>query len=205
MQRVLRQSAFTLIEIMSVIVIMGIIAALLVLAARGARQRAALDAAKAGVSYIADRIEAYRSKRGELPPDLSTLPDYTTEMEIYQTLNSWGFTVTPQKQVDPWGNPYIIVLQGDYGTVFPIATGTSGYNGVPFGKMGGMYVPGGIDQAKEVHSGDPLTTSAYLDEANSFQVISAGPDGLISRDNREETQDIDGDGASVNADNIRNW
>ncbi len=194
-----RQSAkgFTLVEIMTVIAIMGVIAALLVMAARGARQSSDADAAKAGVAFVSSKIEQYIAKRGELPPDLSYVanplepaPHVTTEVEIYTTLNQWGYSVPPEKQVDPWGNPYIIVLKRDYNVVFPLTAGTD-YASLPFLKMANMYVPSG-DQEKDI-----LDTGGfpYNDGANSVQVICAGPDGKVSRLGSDTT----------NSDNLTNW
>ncbi len=191
---------------MSVIVIMGIIISLLVVASKGARQRADMEAAKAGVTFIATKIDAFMGKKlGELPSDPNS-DGITTELEIYETLAEWALEVPLEKRVDPWGNPYIIVFDRDYGDDFPLVTGTPGYNTEPYVRMAGMYRPLlAADAPKEIHSGDPATTDAYNRESGQFQVISAGPDGLLSRDNREETADIDGDGLSVNADNLTNW
>ena len=207
--RIRRTSSFTLIEILAVIVIMGIVAALLVMAAKGARQRADLDAAKANIAFIAGKIDAYKAKRGQLPPNLNPgagpgMDSYTTEQEIYQTLAEWGLTVPPEKQLDPWRQPFIIVFQRDYGVSFPIDGSLAPYNVRPWNKIGLMYVNGG-PSPKEIHEGDPLTTRPYLGETDSYQIISAGPDGLLSRDDGERTGDPDGDGRSVNADNLTNW
>ena len=209
---------------MSVIVIMGIIAALLLVAAKGARVKAQIEAAKADITYIASKIDAYKEKRGELPSDLNG-DGTTSELEIHKTLSEWGFAVPEKKRIDPWGNPYIIVLGRDYPNNFPIFTHlgppppgvpSSGYEPViandtdnakiyepsvlgrpnPFSKIETMYRPVVVaDAPKEIHRGAPATTPAFLDQPDAFQVISAGPDGLLSRDN----------GMDVNADNLTNW
>lgn len=192
---------FTLLEILVVIAIMTVIAGLLVAAAIGARRKADSDAAQAGVTYIAAQIQAYFDKRGQLPPDTDG-NGFTTEVEIYNTLGEWGFAVPEAKRVDPWSNPYVIVLRygqtADYGVVFPIATGGAIYSTPPYDRIGDMYAPPPVvpaDSAKEIHIGDPATTLPYNDMANGFQVISAGPDGYISRNGTND----------VNSDNFTNW
>ena len=192
-----RERAFTLIEILAVLAIMSVIAGLLVAAAVGARRKADNDRAESGISYIAAQIEAYHNKRGQLPPDTNE-DGITTEFEIYQTLAQWNFPVPAERQVDPWGNPYVVVLQRDYTQPFPVVTGGAGtgYDTPPFDKIQYMYavapaVPG--DTAKEIHNGVPAT--AFNGQINGFQVISAGPDGYLSQN---------GDDA-VNADNFVNW
>jgi general secretion pathway protein G len=197
-----RDKGFTLIELMAVITIMAIIAALLVAAATGARRNAMTDRARADVKFIASKIDAYRNKRGEMPPDLNA-DGVTTEMEIYQTLDQWGYTVPEDKKVDPWGNPYIIVLQRDYGADFNLSGASMGYNATPFVKMQNMYrpVPAGI-KTKAIHKGLPPLTSdtCYENQDNGYQVLSAGPDGKVCR--YDSPTDPDG---TYDADNITNW
>ena len=183
---------FTLIEILAVLAIVSVMAGLLVMAAKGARKRADIDAAKAGVSFVAAKIDAYRNKRGDLPPDLGgpAVPAVTTEFEIYKTLDKWGFAVPPDKQVDPWGNPYIIVLDRDYGAPFNM-NAPPDYTTPPFNKMAGMYSTA-VPQPKEIQD---AATNPYNNENGGFQVISAGLDGLVSQTGSDD----------VNADNFVNW
>jgi len=190
--------AFTLVELMAVMVIMSIVAGLLIAAAIGARKKADADAARAGVTYITAQIEAYYNKRGQLPPNLNeSMDSFTTEAEIYQTLNEWNFPVPPEKQVDPWGNPFIIILDRDYGVNFPLQSGGTCYSTPPFNKMYAMYdpAPAAPDDPKEIHEGDPTTEPSYNDQRDGFQVISAGPDGRLGRNGAND----------YNADNFTNW
>lgn len=104
------------------------------------------------------------------------------------------------------GNPYIIVLSRDYGKDFPIVSGavTGEYTSPPFSKEKDMYDTA-VDMPKEIHDGDPTTEPAYMDEYDGYQIISAGEDGQVRRDNGEVTTDVDGNGYSDNADNFTNW
>lgn len=217
-----KRRGFTLTEMLAVLIIMSIIAALIVVAAKGAQKKAAYEAAKAGVQFISSQIDAYKNKRGELPPNLNA-DSVTTEAEIYQTLKQWGFEVPDSKRIDPWGNPYVIVFSRDYTSAsnpgtFPLATRdpSSGYdnpyavpNGTPIAnpcwRIGALYSPwqasptAWLDQAKEIHNGDPATAPAYMNQTDGYQVISAGPDGKIA------TRDDVDPGMTINADNVTNW
>lgn len=198
--------AFTLVELLAVLAIMTIIAGLLVTGAVGLRRKADRDAAAAGVTLISSKIESYFNKRGQLPPNLNpgsapTDDNFTDEDEIYKTLSEWGFGVSDKRRVDPWGNPYVIILDRDYEVNFPLQSGEACYSTPPFHKIYGMYdpPPGAPDDRKTFHVGDPIidpTTDPHNIQANGFQVISAGPDGKLSRDGT----DLD-----VNGDNLTNW
>ncbi len=191
-----RKLAFTLVEILAVLAIMTIIAGLLLAASMGARRRADSDAAQAGVDFISSQIEAYYNRRGQLPPDLNE-DGITTEAEIYHTLDEWNFPVPPARRVDPWGNPFVIVLQRDYGEVFPIVTGgpDGDYNRAPFNRIREMY-GATADMPKDLYRGDP--TNPFNDSVLNFQVISAGPSGRIVRDVEDDPYDY-------STDNFVNW
>lgn len=194
--------AFTLIELLAVLAIMTIIAGLLVTGAVGLRRKASRDAADAGVTLISSKLESYFNKRGQLPPNLNPGSDsFTDEDEIYTTLSEWGFDILDKQRVDPWGNPYVIILFGDYNVNFPLQSGGGCYSTPPFSKIYGMYVPtpGAPDDLKALRVGDPIidpTTDRQNSQLNGFQVISAGPDGKLS---------MDGTNLDVNGDNLTNW
>ena len=180
-----RAKGFTLIELLAVIVIMSIIAGLVIYAAAGARKKAQIDAAKAGIARIAMRIDQYRAKRGALPEDPAGLTD---EDFVFEKLNAWGFNVSPREQLDPWDSPFIIVFRTDYEK-----NDASGSNFFALtGKMAEMY--DSVSTYKDVYSDDD-PNKPYLDQQGSYQIISAGPDGFISRNNLD----------AVNVDNLSNW
>ncbi len=198
--------AFTLIELLAVLAIMTIIAGLLTAGAVGLRRKADRDAAAAGVTLISSKIESYFNKRDQLPPNLNPgsgagQDDFTDEVEIYRTLSEWGFGVLDKQRVDPWGNPYVIIFLDDYEVNFPLQSGGACYTTPPFDRMYGMFVPppAAPDDRKELRVGDPIidpTTDTHNSQADGFQVISAGPDGKLSRD---------GTNLDVNGDNLTNW
>lgn len=199
-----KRQGFTLIELLAVIVIMTVVAGLLVVAATGARKRSINDAAGAGVQFISSQIDAYVNERGKLPPDTNG-DGITTEVEIYDTLDEWGFAVPADKQVDPWGNPCIIVLDRDYYENFPLFTGGLIYvtPNPPFDRMPDMYEPPlAADEPKTLHVGPPATDDPYNNHSGGYQVISAGTDGKVCRDN---TWINPLTGARPNADNFTNW
>ncbi len=63
-----KRNAFTLVEMLTVVIIIGILAALLSNAVIGARKRARIAAQKMEIEQLALAMEAYRTKFGEYPP-----------------------------------------------------------------------------------------------------------------------------------------
>lgn len=124
------RGAFTLIELLIVIAILGILMALLFPAVDGALDAAKKAQAKNDVTQIATAITAYETEYGRLPLPTSTTVDTTllavltggsnvnnprqiVFMEVGAAkkgksgTNSKGF-------VDPWDNPYKIKMDEDY-------------------------------------------------------------------------------------------
>jgi prepilin-type N-terminal cleavage/methylation domain-containing protein len=66
-----RRQGFTLIEVLTVIIIISILAALLIPAIGGAVRRAKTAAMRMEVEGLSQAIEAYNSKYGDYPPDFS--------------------------------------------------------------------------------------------------------------------------------------
>jgi prepilin-type N-terminal cleavage/methylation domain-containing protein len=67
------EGGFTLIELMIVIVILGILAAIVVFAVGGITDRGETSACKANVKTAEVAVEAYYAKHGSYPADLAVL------------------------------------------------------------------------------------------------------------------------------------
>ncbi len=100
-----QQGGFTLVEIMVVVVIIGMLAALVgqnVLFQQGEAQ---VGTAKADLASISAAVQLYALKQGRIP-----------EMEDLITPDDNGHAYLPdftEEPLDPWGNPYLIrELQG---------------------------------------------------------------------------------------------
>ncbi|XZE55458.1 type II secretion system protein [Planctomycetaceae bacterium SH139] len=105
---------FTLVEVLTVIVIIGILAALLVPAVMGAISRAKSAAMRMEVDGLSQAVEAYQLKYGDYPPDFSDwgrvvrhykkiFPDIqTSELQTLGTLSSNGAAIDPAEAL-VWG------------------------------------------------------------------------------------------------------
>jgi general secretion pathway protein G len=106
-----RRLGFTLTEIMLVVVIIGILAALVIPKIAGSSERARVTAAQADIKGgIKSAIGQYEVDNGFYPKSLQDL--------IVQPANSknWHgpYFDPPQLPVDPWGNPYIYYYPGKH-------------------------------------------------------------------------------------------
>jgi len=104
----LEQSGMTLIEILAVVVILGLIAATLVVGFSPSFGEAKHELAKTAISQIAEKLELYRMKTGEWPGNdvgLDALTDgHASPADSYY--------LEPGKLLDPWKEPYYFVAPG---------------------------------------------------------------------------------------------
>ena len=106
-----RHQGFTLVEIMLVVVIIGILAALVIPKIAGSSERARVTAAQADIKGgIKSAIGQYEVDNGFYPKSLQEL--------IVQPSNAknWHgpYFDPPKLPVDPWGNPYIYYYPGKH-------------------------------------------------------------------------------------------
>ena len=87
------KGGFTLIEIMLVVIIIGILAALVVPNYAGRSQEAKITAARADIEMgIANALDMFEIKNGHYPDSLSEIRDMVKKNKEFK---------------DPWGNPYV--------------------------------------------------------------------------------------------------
>jgi general secretion pathway protein G len=107
-QKVQRR-AFTLVEILLVVVIIGILAALVIPRIAGSSERARLTAATADINGgIKSALGAYEVDNGFYPRSLQDL--------LTQPANAknWHGPYLDKIPVDPWGNPYVYTFPGKH-------------------------------------------------------------------------------------------
>ena len=110
-----RCSAFTLVELLIVIAILGILMSLVTAGAQSARRRGAVTKAKAMIASLETAIASYEADMGAYPASgnaelVAALQDDPQDVH-------WGGPYMEFKEaeleggelLDPWGNPYVYV------------------------------------------------------------------------------------------------
>jgi len=103
--RARRQAGFTLIEIMVVVVILGILAALVVPRVLDRPDQARAVAARQDVSGIMQALKLYRLDNGRYPTTEQGLRALVERPATGQVPPNWK-QYLDRLPADPWGNPY---------------------------------------------------------------------------------------------------
>lgn len=106
---------FTLIEIMVVVVIMGVLAALLVPNLMGSVDDARIKAARADMSTLMTALTLYKLHNQHYPSTEQGLQALLTKPTSGPSANNWqagGYLTTPTLPTDPWHHPYQYLSPG---------------------------------------------------------------------------------------------
>lgn len=107
--------AFTLIELMVVIVILGILAAFVVPRLTKRPEDARVTKAKVEISNLEQALELYYLDNGRYPETDQGLRALVAKPGSGDDLQNWregGYLVKGRLPDDPWGNPYMYVSPG---------------------------------------------------------------------------------------------
>jgi general secretion pathway protein G len=125
-----RQRAFTLIEIMVVIAILGILAALIVPKIMSRPDEARRVAAKQDIGTIMQALNLYRLDNGRYPSQDQGLSALVAKPSTEPVPNNWkdgGYL--ERLPSDPWGHPYQYLNPGVHGEIDVFSYGAEGKPG----------------------------------------------------------------------------
>jgi len=101
--------AFTLIELMLVVIILGVLSAMVVPRLAGRSEQARVQAAKTDVnSSIPLALDLYEMDMGKYPESLDYLRTRPSDGD------NWRGPYLKKKPLDPWGKPYVYKAPGDH-------------------------------------------------------------------------------------------
>ena len=123
---------FTLIEIMVVVVIMGILAALLVPKLMGRTDDARIIAAKQDIATVMQALKLYKLDNQRYPTTeqgLQALITKPTVGIIPKNYKAEGYLESKKVPQDPWGGDYIFISPGSNGDYDICSFGSDGVKG----------------------------------------------------------------------------
>jgi general secretion pathway protein G len=110
-QKIKLNRAFTLVEMMLVVVIIGVLAAIVIPKIAGNSERAKLTAAHASIyGGIKSALDQFEVDNGHYPKTLQDL------LQQPHDANDWHGPYFDPAQIplDPWGNPYLYAFPGKH-------------------------------------------------------------------------------------------
>jgi len=108
------QSGFTLIELMVVMIILGLLAALVVPKMFGKLETAKTNAAYAQIELFGTALDSYRLDVGRYPSTGDGLDGLISEVSGAEEWNG-PYLRKNEIPLDPWGNEYIYESPGNHG------------------------------------------------------------------------------------------
>lgn len=122
------RSAFTLIELLLVMVILAILAAVIVPKFVGRGEQAKQSAAKSDVTNIKGALDAFEIDNGHFPSTEEGLQALTEKPS--GDYPNWKKPYIDSVRMDPWGHPYIYRCPGSNGKDYDLlSAGASGHEG----------------------------------------------------------------------------
>lgn len=122
-----QQQGLTLIEILVVVAILGLLAALVVPNVIGRGEQARVDMAKANMQGIANALDMYRMDNGRYPTTEQGLEALVREPADARNWNPDGYL--SEVPTDPWGNEFVYISPGRDGPFDLYSLGADGREG----------------------------------------------------------------------------
>ena len=125
-----KADGFTLIEIMVVVVILGILAALVVPKILSRPDQAKATVARTDIESISQALELYRLDNGVYPSldqGLEALVERPSSPPVPKSWNPEGYL--KKVPLDPWGNPYMYLYPGNHSKYDLYSLGADGREG----------------------------------------------------------------------------
>jgi general secretion pathway protein G len=125
-----KQSAFSLMEVMVVIAILGLLASLILPNVLGSADQANRQKARTDIISLENAVAQYRLDNGTFPTTEQGLEALTDEPNIDPRPRNYRRGGYIQRlPSDPWGNEYLLLSPGEFGDFDIFSAGPDGQTG----------------------------------------------------------------------------
>ena len=125
-----KQSAFSLIEVMVVIAILGLLASLILPNVLGSADQANRQKARTDIIALENALAQYRLDNGTFPSTEQGLEALTEEPNVDPRPRNYRRGGYIQRlPTDPWGNEYLLLSPGEFGDIDIFSAGPDGQTG----------------------------------------------------------------------------
>lgn len=124
-----RQTGFTLLELMVVIVIIGLLASVVVPNLMGNKEKADQKIAVTNIVNLENALDMYKLDNNVYPTTDQGLEALVTKPSNPAPRNYRDGGYIKRLPNDPWGNPYLYLSPGDHGTLDIFTYGADGQEG----------------------------------------------------------------------------
>lgn len=117
------KKAFTLVEIMLVVIIIGALAAMIIPRLSGRSEQAKVSVAQADIqAQLATALKLYELDNGMFPTTGQGLAALKDKPSADPQAKNWRGPYIEKEPVDPWGNLYVYVSPGAHRTDYDLSS-----------------------------------------------------------------------------------
>ncbi|MBF0386502.1 MAG: type II secretion system major pseudopilin GspG [Candidatus Omnitrophica bacterium] len=117
------KKAFTLVEIMLVVIIIGALSAMIIPRLSGRSEQAKVSVAQADIqAQLATALKLYELDNGVFPVTTQGLAALREKPSSDPQPKNWRGPYIEKEPLDPWGNPYVYVSPGAHRTDYDLSS-----------------------------------------------------------------------------------